>query len=72
MYVQHKMPHAKPLLAMWRKEDALSQTQRTTMIDAVMKNTVTFSILSPGCSRLEAGPSGCTLVTKIPYKSKVI
>ena len=35
-------------------------------------NRVTFRSLSPGCRALEAGPSGCTLVTKIPYKSKVI
>lgn len=30
----------------------------------------TCSILSPGCSTDAAGPSCCTLVTKIPYKSK--
>lgn len=32
---------------------------------------LTWRILSPGCSRLDAGPSGWTLVTKIPYKSEV-
>ncbi len=31
---------------------------------------VTCSILSPGCRAEAAGPSCCTLVTKIPYKSK--
>lgn len=34
------------------------------------REDVTCSILSPGCRAEAAGPSCCTLVTKIPYKSK--
>lgn len=34
------------------------------------REDVTCSILSPGCRAGAAGPSCCTLVTKIPYKSK--
>lgn len=28
---------------------------------------ITWIILSPGCSNFDAGPSGCTLVTNIPF-----
>lgn len=34
------------------------------------REDVTCTILSPGCRAEAAGPSCCTLVTKIPYKSK--
>lgn len=30
---------------------------------------VTWIILSPGCSNFDAGPSGCTLVTNIPFNN---
>lgn len=34
------------------------------------REEITCTILSPGCRAEAAGPSCCTLVTKIPYKSK--
>lgn len=64
--LDNKCHMQSPPLAVWQRMHCRNSWHN------VMENGVTFRILSPGRRTLEAGPSGCTLVTKIPYKSKVI